>query len=36
VQRVDASEVCVALVINEGPLVPLTWKGRVLQLITRP
>jgi putative transcriptional regulator len=35
VQRVEASEVCVALVINQGPLVPLTWMGRVLQLISR-
>jgi len=34
VQRVEAGEPCVALVINEGPLVPLTWKGKALNLLS--
>jgi putative transcriptional regulator len=35
VQRVEAREPCVALVINEGGLRPLTWKGKLLDLISR-
>jgi putative transcriptional regulator len=35
VQRIDAGAPCVALVINEGPLVPLTWKGKFLDLLSR-
>jgi putative transcriptional regulator len=35
VQRIDAGAPCVALVINEGPLVPLTWKGKLLDLLSR-
>lgn len=33
VQRVEAGEPCVALVINEGPLEPLTWKGKALSIL---
>jgi putative transcriptional regulator len=29
-QRIERGEPCVALVVNEGPLLPLTLKGRVL------
>ncbi len=35
VQRVDAGEPCVALVVNEGPLVPLTLKGKILGFLLR-
>ena len=35
VQHVDEGEPCVALVINEGPLVPLTLKGKALDLLSR-
>jgi len=35
VQRVEKSEPCVALVINEGPLRPLTWKGKALSFLSR-
>jgi putative transcriptional regulator len=35
VQRVEQGEPCVALVINEGPLLPLTLKGRVLARLAR-
>lgn len=34
VQHVDARQPCVALVVNEGPLLPLTWKGRALKLLS--
>ena len=34
VQRVEAGAACVALVINEGPLRPLTWKGKALKLLS--
>jgi putative transcriptional regulator len=34
VQRITPGEECVALVVNEGPLVPLTMKGRLLRFIT--
>jgi putative transcriptional regulator len=33
VQRVAGGEPCVALTVNLGPFVPLTWKGRVMKLI---
>jgi putative transcriptional regulator len=33
VQRVEAGQPCVALVINEGPLEPLTWKGKALSIL---
>lgn len=33
VQHVDRREDCVALQVNEGPLTPLTWKGKLLNLI---
>jgi putative transcriptional regulator len=32
-QHVEAGEPCVALVINEGRLEPLTWKGKVLSIL---
>jgi putative transcriptional regulator len=35
VQRVEAGAPCVALVINEGPLLPLTWKGKALTLLAK-
>jgi putative transcriptional regulator len=34
VQKVTDAEPCIALVVNEGPLVPLTMRGRLLKLIT--
>jgi putative transcriptional regulator len=36
VQDVEPSQDCIALVVNAGRLVPLTWKGRLLKLIARP
>jgi hypothetical protein len=30
---VEAGQPCVALVINEGPLEPLTWKGKALSIL---
>jgi putative transcriptional regulator len=33
VQRIETSEPCFALVINEGPLLPLTLKGKILNRI---
>lgn len=33
VQHVDRRDYCVALQVNEGPLTPLTWKGKLLNLI---
>ena len=33
VQTIANDEECIALVVNERPLVPLTWKGRVLRFI---
>jgi len=33
VQHVTAGEPCVALVVNEGPLEPLTWKGKALSIL---
>lgn len=33
VQHVETIEPCIALVINEGPLVPLTLKGKVLTIL---
>lgn len=35
IQRVERGEPCIALVINEGPLVPLTFKGKLLTRIAR-
>jgi len=35
-QAVERGEVCVALVVNAGKLVPLTLKGRLVRLIARP
>ncbi len=35
VQRAETAEPCVALVVNCGELVPLTWKGRLLKLWSR-
>jgi len=35
VQRVEKHEPCVALVVNEGPLRPLTWKGKALSFLSR-
>ncbi len=34
-QRVSAGETCIALVVNHGDLIPLTWKGRILRLLDR-
>ncbi|HTA19328.1 MAG TPA: cupin domain-containing protein, partial [Polyangia bacterium] len=34
-QRIAAGELCVALVVNEGPLVPLTLRGRLLLALSR-
>jgi putative transcriptional regulator len=34
-QRISAGELCVALVVNEGPLVPLTLRGRLLLALSR-
>lgn len=34
VQTVEAGAPCVALVINEGPLVPLTLKGKLLTILS--
>jgi putative transcriptional regulator len=34
-QRIAAGEPCIALVVNEGPLVPLTLRGRLLLAIAR-
>jgi putative transcriptional regulator len=34
VQRITDDEECVAVVVNEGALVPMTWKGRLLRIIT--
>jgi len=33
IQTIMGDEECVALVVNERPLVPLTWKGRLLRFI---
>ena len=33
VQRILPGEDCVVLAVNEGPLVPLTWAGRLMQLL---
>ena len=35
-QAVDRGQVCIALVVNAGKLVPLTLKGRLVRLIARP
>lgn len=35
VQRVASGEECIALQVNEGPLKPLTLKGRLLRLLIR-
>ncbi len=35
-QRVEAGESCISLVVNAGSFVPLTWTGRLLRLIARP
>jgi putative transcriptional regulator len=35
IQRVERGEPCVALVINEGPLLPLTLKGKLLDRLSR-
>lgn len=32
-QTVDADQPCVALVVNEGALVPQTWRGRIASLL---
>lgn len=32
-QRVSRGEPCLALQLNEGPLLPLTWKGRLLSAL---
>jgi putative transcriptional regulator len=34
-QRIAAGALCVALVVNEGPLVPLTLRGRLLLALSR-
>ena len=34
-QRIAAGEPCVALVVNEGPLLPLTLRGRLLLALAR-
>ena len=34
-QRIAGGELCVALVVNEGPLVPLTLRGRLLLALSR-
>jgi putative transcriptional regulator len=34
-QRIADGETCVALVVNEGPLLPLTFRGRLLLAIAR-
>jgi putative transcriptional regulator len=34
-QRVAAGEPCIALVVNEGPLLPLTLRGRLLLALAR-
>jgi putative transcriptional regulator len=34
VQHVETVEPCIALVINEGPLVPLTLKGKLLTILS--
>jgi putative transcriptional regulator len=34
VQHVETVEPCVALVINEGPLKPLTLKGKALNILS--
>ena len=34
-QRIAAGEPCIALVVNEGPLVPLTLRGRLLLAFAR-
>ena len=34
-QRIAAGEPCIALVVNEGPLVPLTLRGRLLLALAR-
>jgi putative transcriptional regulator len=34
-QRIAAGDLCVALVVNEGPLVPLTLRGRLLLALSR-
>jgi putative transcriptional regulator len=36
IQRIDAEEDCLALVVNGGKLVPQTWQGQLLRLIARP
>jgi putative transcriptional regulator len=36
IQRIDADQDCMALVVNGGRLVPHTWQGRLLRLIARP
>jgi putative transcriptional regulator len=33
-QRIGEDEACIALLVTEGPLIPLTFKGRLLKLIT--
>ena len=35
-QKVEAAESCISLVVNAGSFVPLTWTGRLLRLIARP
>jgi putative transcriptional regulator len=35
VQRVEPGTPCIALTLNQGPLVPLTWLGRLLTFIAR-
>jgi putative transcriptional regulator len=35
VQRVEQGGPCIALTVNLGPLVPLTWPGRLLTFIAR-
>jgi putative transcriptional regulator len=33
-QKIADDETCIALVVNEAPLIPLTFKGRLLRLVT--
>jgi putative transcriptional regulator len=35
-QAVERPEICIAVVVNAGRLVPLTLKGRLLKLVARP
>jgi putative transcriptional regulator len=35
VQRVETGTPCIALTLNQGPLVPLTWLSRLLTFIAR-